>query len=161
MPSSREPSAANLEPCSGQSQDDSAAFHCRMPPRCGQTADTEHTRPSTFEVATTDAPSRCTRPSPGAGALSSEETSAPPQPRTAWKPTLVPARVASARSRTPGTRRLISARHDGSASPVTCATMAIAAAGPLVIPHLWNPVATWMSEPPGRRCTIGSWFSAE
>ena len=72
----------------------------------------------------------------------------------------MPARVASARSRTPGTRRRISPRHDGSGSPVTCATIAIAAAGPLLIPHLLNPVATWMSEPPGSRCTIGSWFSA-
>ena len=54
-PSSSVPSAVKREPCSGQSHEVSAAFHCRMPPRCGQIPDTEHTRPSTFDVATTEA----------------------------------------------------------------------------------------------------------
>jgi hypothetical protein len=39
-PSRRDPVAVNLDPCSGQSQLSSASFHDRIPPRCGQTADT-------------------------------------------------------------------------------------------------------------------------
>ena len=66
-PSSRVPSGANREPCSGQSQLRSASFHVTTPARCGQTALTRQIRPSTVETATGRAGDPSTRPCPSSG----------------------------------------------------------------------------------------------
>ena len=51
-PSSTVPSAANREPCNGQSQDFSRSLKRTTPPRCVQIAETAQVRPLTVEIAT-------------------------------------------------------------------------------------------------------------
>src|SRR5690606_25691710 len=140
-PSSRAPSAANREPCRGQSHERSTSFQRSTPPRWVQTPEILHVVPSTVDTATGRPRSRPTTPCPSAGAPpGSSWSSALSQSLGALRPTPALTRRAVRTSDGEVTRRPSVSAH-GTLPPVISACSAIAAATALLIPHLLYPVA--------------------